>query len=186
MESKVTLRKNFAAKRNSMDREAALCKSEVIRELLLDMPQVRDAHTILLYASCGREVSTHELIAELLCMEKDVRLPTVRDDSTLAWSRVQALEDLAPGFRGILEPKNSLLDNGTPPTDALVIVPGVAFTRAGDRLGRGGGHFDRFLQHHKGPKLALAFELQLVDSLPTEVHDIRMDAVITEETIYLP
>ena len=66
----------------------------------------------------------------------------------------------------------------------LAIVPGVAFTKGGDRLGYGGGYYDKFLKEHNCQKMGICFESQIVEEIPTEKNDIRMDTVITEAQVY--
>ena len=79
----------------------------------------------------------------------------------------------------------------TPPADApetkphIVLVPGLAFTRTGDRLGRGKGFYDRYLANYPGIKIGLAFREQLLEDIPTEAHDVPMDLVACADGIYV-
>ena len=91
-------------------------------------------------------------------------------------------EDLVPGFMDIPEPTASC-EPVDPQEVDLVLVPGVAFDRQGNRLGYGGGYYDRFLQQCAAPRVALAFATQLVDHVPTEPHDLRVHAVVTDEEV---
>lgn len=84
---------------------------------------------------------------------------------------------MIPGAKGPLEPEDGM---PAPPPD-LILVPGLAFTRDGHRLGRGGGYYDRWLATQRGiPTVGICFSCQLVDSLPVESHDLRVDAILTE------
>ncbi len=91
-----------------------------------------------------------------------------------------AARDLAPGRFGIREPVGSEL----PPPPDLILVPGLAFDRSGNRLGWGGGFYDRWLGTHPGvPRLGIGFSCQIVADLPGEPHDLRVDGVLTEAGI---
>lgn len=84
---------------------------------------------------------------------------------------------MVPGAHGPLEPREGI---PAPPPD-VILVPGLAFTHSGHRLGRGGGYFDRWLASRRGiPTVGICFSCQLVDSLPVEPHDLRVDAIVTE------
>ena len=89
--------------------------------------------------------------------------------------------DLESGSYGIPEPRPGL-PPASPESIDLIVVPGSAFGRSGDRMGYGGGFYDAFLPRLRAdtPRIALAFELQLVDDVPQEDHDLRIDVVVTE------
>ena len=100
------------------------------------------------------------------------------------------MEELALGMYKILEPKvelRGLAKKQVGPTDLdLIMVPGVAFTRDGARMGHGKGYYDKLLEHARSdaPLVALAFECQLFPEIPTQAHDIFMDRIITEKAVY--
>lgn len=114
---------------------------------------------------------------------RGVFLPYVdRDDLGIA--RVTDLEGaLAPGYRGVREPKAIGRRAANPQRCEIALVPGVAFDRDGGRLGYGGGHFDRLLARLRDatPVIGVAFGLQLVPTVPREEHDRAVDMVVTEE-----
>ncbi|MEN9361840.1 MAG: hypothetical protein RL095_3375 [Verrucomicrobiota bacterium] len=95
----------------------------------------------------------------------------------LAAADLSDLTELILGPFGIPEPGPATSRGGDP---ALWLVPGLAFTRGGIRLGRGGGFYDRLLQTSSGRRLGIAFKCQILDHLPSEAHDQRMDAVLAE------
>ncbi len=139
-------------------------------------PAFRAAHTILLYHSLPDEVDTHAFI-DRWSEAKQVLLPVVQGDGLLL-RQYTGTNALATGRYGIGEPV------GTDFTDYaaidLVIVPGVAFDRQGNRLGRGKGYYDRLLPRlTQARKLGICFPYQLVNDIPTDAHDIRMDEIIT-------
>ncbi|HOJ69205.1 MAG TPA: 5-formyltetrahydrofolate cyclo-ligase [Candidatus Hydrogenedentes bacterium] len=85
----------------------------------------------------------------------------------MAWAPWSGLEPVRAGMYGIPEPDvPAIVDIGTLPSPVLCLVPGMAFTLRGDRLGRGGGYYDRFLEHFRGDVVGMAFSLSLVDTMP--------------------
>jgi 5-formyltetrahydrofolate cyclo-ligase len=101
------------------------------------------------------------------------------------------MDELAVGMYKILEPRTELRsqqEKRVAPGDLdLIMVPGVAFDKSGGRMGHGFGYYDKLLQHARAdaPLVALAFECQLFPEIPTQAHDIFMDKIITEKTIYV-
>ena len=135
------------------------------------------SHTILLYNALPDEVPTQALMDELVAQGKTVLLPCVINDTDMELRRYTGPQDLQPGSFGILEPTGELFTD----YDAIdvAIVPGMAFDAEGHRLGRGKGYYDRFLSRVPHLyKIGLCFSWQLVDHVPCDEHDIKMDEVI--------
>ena len=174
---KQELRKRILEKRNSLAKEEIKEKSKIIKEKLFSLEEYKKAKKILFYISFGSEVDTHDMIKESLKIKKTV-VPKCRNHE-LELSRIHSFDELEEGYCKILEPvKIKKIDEKI--VD-LIIVPGIVFDRKGDRIGYGKGYYDRLLTrfpHVK--KIGLAFSLQIVDSIPTEEHDIKVDRVITE------
>ena len=131
------------------------------------------------------EVATREIVARALGEGKTVVCPRVRwNPRGLDSFAIRSLDDLVESSRGLWEPDPA---RATPADDAkleLVLVPGIAFDRRGWRIGFGAGLYDRFLSGVSAPRVALAFSLQILDSLPVEPHDEPVDWIVTEgETI---
>lgn len=180
MKEKGELRKSYLGRRNALAPSEVLDKSAAICRHLMETEAFRDSRTILSYVSMDKEVDTHRLIASMIDEGRTVAVPIVRKKPLLDWSILERFEDLEPSTFGILEPragKQRLLDL---PSDAPVLVPGIAFTPTGHRIGYGGGFFDHFLATHVGRKIGLAFEIQLVPKFPIQPYDIPVDLVITE------
>ena len=184
---KKSIRKEILRRRNSFSPEKILAGSRIIADQLTMLKDYQEAEIVMFYASSGSEVSTDEMIETALNNNQRVAVPLVRpEDTTMRAVMIRDLvRDLSPGFKGIREPlpgaerELSVLDLD------LVIVPGVAFDSAGNRLGMGKGYYDRFLkQLHQGAlKIALAFKKQIVASIPCDENDIKMDMIITEERV---
>ena len=152
-------------------------ESVQIMEKLERTPQFQKAQTVMLYSSLPDEVRTTAFI-EKWRNRKRVILPTVVGDDIVP---VELMPDtpFAVGDFNILEPQNRPYTGGYD----LIVVPGMAFDSAGNRLGRGKGYYDRFLSQHPAvPKIGICFDFQLVDAVPTEANDIRMDEVLTVES----
>jgi 5-formyltetrahydrofolate cyclo-ligase len=148
----------------------------------------RAASAIILYAPKGNEVSTDEIFAHALAAGLAVFYPRVDSSSgAMTPRRVFDRSNLAPGTFGILEPAASspAFDPAQFPK-TLICVPGVAFGIEGARLGRGGGHYDRFLSQF-GPEaisVGLACSFQLLDRIPEAGFDRRLNFIVTESDVH--
>jgi 5-formyltetrahydrofolate cyclo-ligase len=137
--------------------------------------------------SMAGEVQTHELIQLALDQGRNVVVPVVPPDRQrrLRHARVFSLEeDLAEGPMGLRQPPVDLFGFDDFSSLDLIIVPGLAFSSNGDRLGMGGGYYDRFLAEVAAPKIGLVSEQLLLDSIPSTAHDVTMDLVVTEAAVY--
>ena len=184
MPTKSELRRRCLEARRNMAPENVAAKSKAIADRLQDLTAFRQAKTVLCYVSSkDNEVDTQGLIAVLLAEGRTVLVPIAEPERQLTWSRLEALDELAPARFDILEPRSECRRMEAPPPHALVLVPGIAFTPDGYRIGYGGGYYDRFLVQHHGPKVALAFEQQLVPAFDRGPHDVPVDAVVTEQRV---
>lgn len=139
-------------------------------------PAFRAASTVLLYHSLKDEVDTHEFIRKW-SRKKRILLPVVVGDD-LELRIYTGPEDMTIGAYGIEEPIGELFTDYA--AIDFIAVPGVAFDRSGNRLGRGKGYYDRLLPRIPSAyKAGICFPFQLVEEVPAEAFDIRMDEVIT-------
>lgn len=182
---KSELRKKIHIKREVLSKEQVAQKSENIFNQLYSSLLYNGANTIMTYVSIGKEADTHNFIRRAIKEGKHIVIPVcVPETKKMIASRVIDFEnDLQEGSWGLLEPKKETLRPISSSQIDLIIVPGLAFTKAGHRLGYGGGYYDRFLSSltRNVPSIALAYELQLVDHLPVENFDIPMDYILTEK-----
>ena len=158
-------------------------KSQVILDRLFALPEFQRSRTIVFYASFDGEVETFEMMKQAKKLGKNIALPTIkRDQKKIVPMLIEDLQkDLSVGSYGIREPKGSHLKPLDLDDIDLVIVPGVAFDRNNNRLGRGAGYYDRFLSQlpTEIPKIGLAFDFQMLDSLPQQAeHDIPVSRII--------
>jgi 5-formyltetrahydrofolate cyclo-ligase len=177
---KTRLRAEVRARRREMSAREVAATSADICERLLQLDLWKNAGTVCAYLSLGNEVATHELVSASLG-GKTILVPRSHEGGVMTWHRLHEWEALAPGMYGILEPPPE-----SPPVEPrphLVLVPGLAFDRQGHRLGHGGGYYDRFLAQVGGAKVALAYAWQIYGRIPREGHDVRMDAIVTEQEV---
>ena len=138
-------------------------------------PSFLSAKTVLLYSSLADEVDTKPLISKYAA-KKTILLPTVVGDD-LELHVYHAESETKKGVFGIEESKGPLFTDYA--TIDLAVIPGMAFDRNGNRLGRGKGYYDRLLPKLNGKKIGVCFSFQILDSIPCEKHDIPMDEIIT-------
>lgn len=155
--------------------------SDDIFAIIETMSVFQDSDVVLLYSSIPGEVRTDAFI-EKWAANKTIVLPKVNGD--ILELRKYDPEHLERGYRGIAEP-----DGQSPLVKAseigFAIIPGMAFDARGGRLGRGKGYYDRLLPELECPKAGVAYAHQLVEAVPMEEHDVRMDMVITPNNCYI-
>ena len=142
---KGTLRRRQVAARTAMPDSIRNESGRLIRDHVLEMPQVTSAGTIAAYYSVGTEPDTRGLIFALWKRGSYVVLPVLLPDGDLDWASYEGPESLAPGPRGVLQPVEPVRGTGTVARADVVLVPALAVDVRGSRLGRGGGSYDRAL-----------------------------------------
>ena len=182
---KSELRKSILANRNNQSKQEIKEKSSLIKKRLFQIEEYQHAHTVLFYVSFGSEVDTHEMITQSINQRKQVIIPkTDTKNNNLFLYEYTSIHDLRPGTYGVLEPYSNLSNCISCNEVELVIVPGVVFDVKGNRIGYGKGYYDSLLSTMKLiKKIGLAFELQIIDEIPAEKHDIKLDSIITEQRI---
>ncbi len=159
-------------------------KSLVIQEILFNRSEFIEARTVFFYVSFRSEVSTHRMIKDSLSMGKKVVVPvTDIKNRRMLSCQINSFDELKPGAWGIPEPK-AYRNSSIIPVEKLEVlaVPGVAFCEEGWRLGYGGGFFDKFINGFKGRSFGLAFDFQVLNRVPHDVHrDMRVSTIITEK-----
>lgn len=185
MPDKKTIRQRLLAARQALSLVEVTEKSAAIGAHLKTVPEFNVASTILTYvASKDNEVDTKPLIEWLLREQRTVLVPATLGKGQMVWSRLEKMGELAPAAFGVLEPKPECRRDTVPPAGSVVLVPGLAFTETGWRIGYGGGYFDRFLAGFHGAKIALAYAMQMVSEIPVAPHDVPMDVIVTEAGIH--
>lgn len=183
MEDKKELRKEYSHLR--ADIRDKVSKDMDITERLLEDETVLEADYVLLYASFGSEIDTYLLIDKLIEMGKNVALPRCSSERSMTFHIIGSVADLHEGMYRIPEP-DSALPQPVISDKTVCIIPGLAFTEDGGRLGYGGGYYDKFIIENPGIiTIALAYEQLIVDQLPIMQHDLRVDKIVTEERTVL-
>ena len=153
-----------------------------ICEKIVALPEYLKARRILCYAALPEEVQTQGVLWAIHRSGRELYLPVRRQDGGMDAVRVTEDTPLKPDHLGIDTP---LSGEVLPPEELdLVLAPGIAFDRAGNRLGFGKGYFDRFLARCRCPAVGLAYELQLVGAIEAKPHDVPMGKIVTERAVY--
>jgi 5-formyltetrahydrofolate cyclo-ligase len=185
--AKLALRDQLLTARN---RRGLLDVGEAARALaehVLAAPEVRRAATVTAYVSVGTEPGTTGLLDALVGLGKRVVLPVVLPDLDLDWAVYQGPTSLAPARMGLLEPVGPRLGPDSVGTADLLLVPGLAVSRSGDRMGRGGGCYDRALARVPvgTPVWVLLYNEELGLDVPVEPHDRPVTGAVTPTGLHL-
>ncbi|OPX90439.1 MAG: 5-formyltetrahydrofolate cyclo-ligase family protein [Pelotomaculum sp. PtaB.Bin104] len=185
--SKEALRKKVLQERMALSPEEVARKSDPIMEKIIKMKEFSQASTVMVYLDFRNEVQTGALVQQVLADGKRLVVPRteVTQHQLLPCVLKNYPGDLQPGAWGILEPKADCVRPVKPAEINLIIVPGVAFDLCGNRLGYGGGYYDRFLLQ-TGPDalfIAPAFELQILPQVFPGEHDVPVHYLVTEKRL---
>lgn len=192
MPSKAQQRQAAYAARNAQADKDHL--GQKICQTIISQPAYQQANTVMWYLHCRSEVRTLQTVVAELSNDKKIVIPYCTKDQQghnklgLWW--LEDMSELVQGTWGILEPPLSRwgeTGKEIQPTELdFIVVPGVAFTREGARLGNGAGYYDRLLQQVRVDTVltAICYEAQLFEQISMEAHDVFMDFVMTEKTIY--
>jgi 5-formyltetrahydrofolate cyclo-ligase len=186
--AKQVVRDRVLQARDRLDERKRATFDKAILARLIDLPEVRSARTRLTDVTFRSEVDTRGLIDWALAAGKTVAVPRIRGPRKMeAFCLQEPAQDLVCGTWDIPEPCDGL-DACAPQTIDLIVIPGAVFAVDGSRIGYGGGFYDTYM-HTLRPevaRVALAFELQIVDELPREAHDLPVDAIVTERRVIRP
>jgi 5-formyltetrahydrofolate cyclo-ligase len=184
MNKKKEIRKEVLFRRNAITGKLKKSKDRTIGERLMNLSEFQNARAILFYASFRSEVDTFNLIK--YCLGKNITtvLPKVDTaNNDLKLYKIKNTGELASGYYGIPEPSVSDDRKMSIEDIDLIIVPGVAFDERCSRLGYGEGFYDKLLARKLCPVIALSYEEQILPSVPSEPHDIKIDKIITDKRI---
>jgi len=183
---KEDLRKILLQKRDSIKPEQRKAKEASIKRRLFALSAFRTAKCILFYASFRSEAGTFPSIQHALKLKKTVVLPLVDPKKRkLRLFKINDISELKPGYMGISEPTVKRKRAVDLRDIDVVIIPGAGFDAMGNRLGYGYGYYDKLLskmQRHF-TAIALAFEEQIVPRIPNEIHDVRVDKIVTDKRV---
>lgn len=165
-------------------------KSKLIQRYLFSVAEYKNSSFVMFYVSMKREVATLDAIKTALAKNKKVAVPLIlKSKNIMTPCEIKNLTDLKPGPFGILQPSEEKIQPSPCAQKLgsidLIIVPGMAFDRKGNRVGKGKGFYDKFLKLIDAtiPKIALAFSCQIVEQIPTTKNDIAVNKIITEDGV---
>ena len=174
---KTALRKHLLEKRDAISAELRDILSKNIHQNLKHISSYINSQNIACYFPIGSEVDTYAIMLDILRQNKCLLLPRIVNDNLMFYN-VPSLEKLEKGNFGIMEPKDSCKK-----ADKIdcVLVPTVGVSKLGIRLGYGKGYYDKFLSSTDAIKISLTYSKQIVKTIPSDSHDIKMNWIITED-----
>lgn len=182
-DAKAVLRDSILAARGRRDDATRAQAAEAIAAHLLAAPFAQ-VDRVAIYLSMDSEPSTGGIIEGLAARGTEVLVPATGPNRTLDWVRFEPEATLTVSPLGVPEPAGPRLGTDALADAGLVVVPALAVDHQGCRLGRGAGYFDRALPATTAPICALVYADELVESVPHEAHDVRVDLVVTEAGIF--
>lgn len=182
--TKAEVRSDFLKIRNQLSEEIRRTVGNKAAERLLHLEEVKKAQNVFLYASYKSELPTKDAFDELKKLGKTVAMPKV-EGNRMRFYPVDSWEELIPGYQNIPEPDPNGREPLVPGAEDVMILPGVAFDKEGNRLGYGAGYYDRYLEKlgSKQPIcVGFAYDCQIARAtLPVEVHDKKVRYLVTEK-----
>jgi len=176
---KARLRKQLLDARDALSLDFIKITSKEIQDNLRKVDFFRSAKSIGAYYSIGSEVQTQDILQEILNAGKQLALPKVVKND-LVFKKITSFSDLEQGNFSVMEPKEKC--ESVKNLD-VIIIPAIALTRDGFRLGYGFGYFDRFLHGKKSKIIALSYAKQIVKSFPRDDHDVKINCIVTEDEV---
>lgn len=183
MRTKDEIRREIKEKKRQMSLEEISNKSEQIFVKLEQLSLWKEADVIFSYVSYNQEVATRIPMEKWLQNGKKLAVPKVVGEE-MSFFFISSLNELKKGYQGILEPVTQECADGK---SGIILLPGLAFDSQFHRLGYGGGFYDRYLNKYRNVKfinIALAYEYQIYEEIPSEPHDQLVDMIITEQSLY--
>lgn len=184
-EEKKILRNKILSIRDSLNRNEKEIMDNEIFNKLKNTELYKNARNIFIYISFSNEINTINIIKKALEDKKDVFIPKIyKVDRSMKAIKLNSFDDLKKNSMGILEPIDDSKYIEKENID-LIVVPGVVFDKDCNRIGYGGGYYDRYLKDiaYKNNKVVLAYDLQIIDKIESEEHDIKVDYIITNTKI---
>ncbi len=182
--NKSDIRDEIKQKRRTLDPAESGRISEIICRKISSVGAWKKAKTAAVYIPLEGEVDTWPLIKEGLAAGKVLLAPLLLSESgRLSFSRFSGKKDLKAGPFGLLQPEGGEIFSRD--TIDVIIVPGLAFSPDGARIGFGKGYYDRVLKGFRGAAIAPAFDFQMYDDIPVSDNDVPVDYVVNEKIIYI-
>lgn len=179
---KEEIREKISEKRKQLSKQEVIDYGENVKEKLFSLEEYKKAKTVMFFVSFGREVYTHNMIKEAL-KDKRIVVPKIIDFEIVP-CEIKDFRELVEGKYRILEPACASKEEceKVPKID-VALVPGMAFDKRGYRVGYGKGFYDNVLKDLGALKIGLCMDFQIIDNVPNDEWDIKMDKVITDKRI---
>lgn len=183
MKAKYEIRRQILELRRALTPEYIQERSHMIEEKIIQHSRYQQAQVLLCYISTQGEVCMKELIQHAWKSGKIVAVPRV-SGRDMEFYEISSLDELENGTYGIMEPIRTCSRAEYNEKDSVMVIPGIAFDYEGNRIGYGGGYYDRYLSSRRGIyKFAPAFSMQIVPRIWNESHDMRVDCLVSEEKV---
>ena len=185
--NKKDFRSLMLKKRNDLSKDYIDQANKSISKNFLDLDLYKSSQNIFIFVSYKKEIHTHEIIKTALKEGKNIYIPIVnRKTMLMDVSHLHSFDDLKENYMGILEPVKEDYDIVDPNIIDLVITPGLAFDKAGYRIGYGGGFYDKFFASltNNPIKMGIGYDKQLVESVVHDSNDKPLDYFLSEKGLY--
>ena len=184
-EQKQALRAAVRARSRTLDDAYQQTASAAICRHLTAQSAYQNAAVVLAFVGTKLEIDTEALLRSVWADGKTLCVPRCKDDYLMDLCAIRSYDDLEPGAYGILEPKADCPLVPAQDVD-FAVIPCVTFDRGGNRLGQGGGYYDRFLPQLTCPTFLVCRQKLVVEHVPTQAHDCRCDYLVTENGVFSP
>ncbi len=183
IEEKQQLRRIMRALEGNLAARYKEESSRAIAAHLLAMPEYQEAGTVFCFVGTDREIDTRPILEDILVAGKRLCVPLCTGKGIMELRQVTDLGQLVPGAYGILEPPTDTPLVAVDEVD-FAVLPCLTCNHLGQRLGQGGGYYDRFLSHYRGGTVLLCREKLIREEIPLEPHDYPVPWVLTERGLY--
>lgn len=183
--TKQEIRKYIKSRKAQLTPEEIASYSEKVCRILLEQDIYKSADKIYPYIAYNQEIKTEKLIEQAWRDGKTVAVPKVIGED-MDFIVLNSFDQLKLGYCNIPEPQDGTVDSGG--GNILMLMPGLAFDGAFNRIGYGGGFYDRYLEKNADKciiKVAFAYDFQILEHIETELHDYKIDAYITSDGVYM-
>ncbi|MBE5799626.1 MAG: 5-formyltetrahydrofolate cyclo-ligase [Clostridiales bacterium] len=177
-ESKAVLRERMRAMRRSLSAQQQEEAAQAVWEKIRAFESYQRANAVMAYMACRGEMRLAPVLEDILASGRALLLPRCEGPGVMTARRIRSMDELMGGAYGLMEPREDS-EIADPSQIDLIFVPGTAFDPLGHRLGQGGGYYDRFLQKTDAVCAGICHDFALLDIVPHEAHDKKMEYVIT-------
>ena len=178
------MRKQFLKKRGEMTGKEIEEKSHAIAEKILALKEFITAEKVFIHIDMGSEVKTRGIIENVWQAGKKVAVPVTKKDRVMYFIEIKDFSNLKKTKFGTFEPSGEIEEALVPTDKDLFIVPGSMFDEEKNRCGYGGGFYDTYIDKYNVKKtIGICFDFQLLESIPTEEFDRKMDKIVTDKRV---